>query len=202
MQLQSRENSIKSLINLYTVVIGVALSRAVAEVVDSNSGLQSVTLPTILLFIAFVATLIPFVHGAIRHLYDAYLESDSSHIKDGALVFDFILLFVHALAFAVLSLLLKKPSHFAWFLTVLLSIDVVWGIFVSIGASSKSNHGAEKKWAIINFVFVGCSISFLVLKDIGLVDGENLKIAVPISFACILRSVADYLSCKSFYFPR
>jgi len=203
MKQQSRENSIKSLVNLYTVVIGVALSRAVVGVVDAEGGLQSVTLPATLLFLAFVATLVPFVHGAIRHLYDAYLESDPSHIKDGALVFDFVLLFIHALAFVVLSNLLKKPGHFAWVLTILLSIDVIWGVFVIYGASSKSEYGAEKKWTLINFVFVGTGITSLVLNNIYLTDAENpLKLAVPIAFACILRSAIDYMWCRTFYFPK
>lgn len=203
MKQESRANSIKSLTNLYTVVIGVALSRAVAEVVDSKTGLESVTLPSTLLFIAFVATLVPFVHGALRHLYDAYLENDASHIRDGALVVDFVLLFMHALAFVVLSLLIKKPGHFAWVLTILLSVDVIWGVFVIFGASSKRELNAETKWTIINFIFIAGGISFLVWNNVYIAEAESqLKLAVPISFACILRSIIDYMWCKTFYFPK
>lgn len=198
-----RERSVKSLTSLYTVVIGVALSRAVLEVVDAERGLNSVTLSTSLLFLAFAATLFPFFHGALRHLDDVYVENDNSYVRDGALIVDFALLFVHALAFVVLSLLLKKPSHFAWVLIALLSIDVVWGVFAFFGSSSKKGLNAEAKWTLINFVFIGVGSIFLYLNNINLVDVQDpMKLALPIAFACCLRSIIDYAWCKDFYFPR
>src|SRR5207253_2832610 len=130
------ENSVKSLVELYTVVIGVALSLAVVSLIDLNKGLDVITLPSTLLFIAFIATLFPFYHGALRHLDDAYIENDDRRIKDGALVLDFVLLFLHAVAFVVLSLLLKKPGQFAWVLAVVLSIDVIWGVFAHFASSA------------------------------------------------------------------
>ena len=197
-----KENSVRSLMNLYTVVIGVALSRAVIGVIDER-GLQSVTLETTLLFVAFVATLFPFFHGAMRHLDDAYVENKNPHIKDGALVVDFLLLFFHALAFVVLSLLLHKPGHFAWVLVVLLSIDVIWGVFVIFGSSSNRRLTAEAKWTAINVVFVGCAVTYLVANDVGVNELQApLKLAIPIAFACILRSIFDYAWCKDFYFPK
>lgn len=198
-----KENSVKNLGNLYTVVIGVALSLAVARLVDADKGLQSITLASGLLFAAFVATLFPFYHGALRHLDDAYIENDNEHIKDGALIFDFILLFLHALTFVVLALLLKQPEHFIWVLIILLAVDVIWGVFTYFAASSSgSGLTAESKWTIINFVFVGISTWYLVAHNIDFSLGpEPLKLAIPITFVCILRSVVDYVWCKAFYFP-
>lgn len=198
-----KENSVKSLVNLYTVVIGVALSAAVVGVIDVDRGLESATLVSTSLFVAFVATLFPFFHGALRHLDDAYIENENEHIKDGALVVDFVLLFLHALAFVVLSLLINKPGHFAWVLVVLLSIDVIWGLFAHFASSSKGSLTAESKWMIINFVFVGIVASYLVNQDITLNElSEPLKLAVPVAFICIVRSLADYVWCKDFYFPK
>ncbi|MBK9067349.1 MAG: hypothetical protein IPL76_10780 [Gemmatimonadetes bacterium] len=54
-----------------------------------------------------MATLFPFYHGALRHLDDAYLENENHHIKRGALIFDFLLLFLHAMCFVVLALLIQ-----------------------------------------------------------------------------------------------
>lgn len=203
MKNKRKENSVRSLVSLYTVVIGVALSLAVVSLVDPSSGLASVTMPAVLLFVAFIATLFPFYHGALRHLDDAYIENENDHIKDGALVLDFVLLFLHALAFVVLSLLLKRPGHFAWVLTVVLAIDIVWGIFVHFASSSKGDITPESKWAIINFVFVGCVLWYLVAHDIYLQDAPgDLSLALAIAFACTVRSMADYGWCRSFYFPK
>jgi hypothetical protein len=198
-----RENSVRSLVNLYTVVIGVALSLAVLGVVDEKNGLQHATFSSFLLFIAFVATLFPFFHGALRHLDDAYLENKNPHIKDGALVVDFVLLFIHALAFVVLALLLKKPGQFAWVLVGLIAIDVVWGVFVIFGSSSKGEDRAETKWTVINVVFASVAIIYLVLHDIDLNEVANpVKVAIPVALACVVRSVVDYAWCKNFYFPK
>jgi hypothetical protein len=197
-----RQNNVRSLVNLYTVVIGVALSLAVIGIVDTEHGLASATPSSILLFVAFVATLFPFFHGALRHLDDAYIENPT-HIHDGALVIDFILLFIHAMAFVVLSVLLKKPTHFAWVLLILISIDVVWGIFATFASSTRGDLKAESKWTIINFIFVGISATYLVKNDIYLDDLEQpLKLAIPIAFASVLRTIADYVWCRNFYFPK
>lgn len=199
---KAKESSIRSLVSLYTVVIGVALSLAVIGLIDVNTGLESITGSSMLLFVAFIATLFPFYHGALRHLDDAYLENDNSHIKDGALVIDFILLFLHALAFVVLSLLLKRPSHFAWVLVALLAVDVAWGIFTHFGSSSPRGLTAEFKWAIINSVFVGGATWYLIAHDIYLQElSEPIKLAIPVAFACLVRSLADYSWCRKLYFP-
>jgi hypothetical protein len=196
-------NSVNSLVVLYTVVVGAALSIAVSGVIDPKQGLGSVTLPPALLFIAFVATLFPFVHGALRHLNDAYVDNEGSHIRQGALIVDFALLFLHALTFVVLALLIKRPGDFAWCLSVLLTIDVAWGLFAHFGSSARHTLAPEAKWAIINFVFVAVIVTYLVQSDIYLQEiSSPLKVAVPTVFACVLRSVADYIWCKEFYFPK
>lgn len=200
---RKRENAVKNLVNLYTVVIGVALSLAVTEVLQGGRGLEGITLSDALLFVAFIGTLVPFYHGALRHLDDAYVENQNDHIKDGALVIDFVLLFLHAVAFMLLALLIRKPSHFAWVLIVILSIDVLWGVFAHFASSSRGEFSAESKWTVINFFFVGVSTWYLIGNDIYLSTAvEPIKLAIPIWFVCILRSMVDYIWCRKFYFPR
>ena len=166
-------NAIKSLIELYTVVIGVALSFAVYGVVGSNRGLLGVSVHSVCLFGAFIATLFPFYNGALRHLYDAYLEGSNAHIRPAAVFPDFALLFLHALAFVVLALLLDKPGQFLWVLNGILAIDVVWAGFAYFGASSKGTASAEGRWAVINVVFVVIALFYLILNDIFLEDVAN-----------------------------
>ena len=197
------ENAVRSLVNLYTVVIGVALSLAVVTLMDAQKGLSAVTPTSILLFIAFIATLFPFYHGALRHLDDVYIENDHTNVRDGALMIDFILLFLHALAFVVLSLLLNKPADFAWLLIAVLAIDVVWGVFAHFSAPpGKRGATAAGKWTIINFFFVMLSAVYLVSQGMFLnYAGGTTILAILIALACILRTVVDYLWCRSFYFP-
>lgn len=197
------ENSVKSLVNLYTVVIGAALSIAVAGAIDINKGLESLTTSSMVLFVAFVATLFPFFHGALRHLDDAYIENDNEHIKPGALIIDFSLLFLHALAFLVLSQLLKKPADFAWLLIGVLAIDVVWGVFTFFGSSSNTKLSPEIRWTIINFFFIGGVAFYLIENDIYLGWQEDPgKLAVLITIACVVRSGVDYVWCSDVYFPK
>jgi hypothetical protein len=203
MKSKKLENSVRSLVNLYTVVIGAALSLAVARAIDVKAGLTSISSVSILLFGCFVVTLFPFFHGALRHLDDAFVENESQNIKAGALIIDFALLFLHALAFVVLSQLLQRPSHFAWLLIAVLMIDVVWGVFAHYGSSSGSKLSAESKWAIINFIFVGIVAAYLVGNDIFLnYNRDALKLSILLTIACALRSTVDYVWCRELYFPK
>jgi hypothetical protein len=203
MKKKKLENSVKSLVNLYTVVIGASLSIAVAGAIDINKGLESLTTSSMVLFVAFVATMFPFFHGALRHLDDAYIENDNDHIKPGALIIDFSLLFLHALAFLVLSQLLKKPVDFVWFLMGLLAIDVVWGVFTFFGPSSPAKLSPEIRWTIINFFFIGGLAFYLINNDIYIGwQGDSGKLAILIAIACVLRSGVDYLWCHDVYFPK
>lgn len=200
---KKKENAVKSLVSLYTVVIGVALSVSVLTLIDPKVGLSAVTGGSVLLFGAFVATLLPFYHGALRHLDDAYLENESTQIKDGALIVDFLLLFFHAMAFVVLALLIHRPVDFAWLLIGVLSIDVIWAIFTHFGSSSTAPGGAEGKWGIINFLFVCVAVCYLVIQGIyfGTGSSDDAKVAVPVFVFAAIRTVADYVWCRKFYFP-
>jgi hypothetical protein len=202
MKNKKKENSVRSLISLYTVVMGVALSLAITKTIDADKGLESVSVVSVLLLIAFIVTSFPFYHGALRHLDDAYIENTNDNIKDIALVFDVLLLLIHGIGFVVLSLLIHSPNQFAWVLLVLLWIDVVWGVFAHFGSSSNNDNAAEWKWTVINFIFVALGLCVLVYMDIGIAPmAEPLKLALLVMVACILRTMADYGWAKDFYFP-
>jgi hypothetical protein len=196
------KNSVRSLANLYTVIIGVSLTMAITGVVKPDAGLNQVTASSLLLLLAFITTLVPFYHGALRHLDDAYIENPTPYIKDGLLVVDIALLLLHALVFVLLAQLMLKPAHFAWALAALLSIDVVWGTLVHFVPGSNTS-GTYGKWAIINAVFVILSTSYLVHNDVflGMVE-KPAKLAFLLAAACVLRTIADYGWCRHFYFPK
>lgn len=199
---ESRTNAIRSLSSLYTVVIGVALSVAAVQLVNQSEGISGISLVQLSLFFSLVCTLIPFYHGALRHLDNAYLESPNLHIRDGALILDVLLLIAHGMTFVVLAMLLNLPNQFAWVLVVLIFVDVLWGIFVYYGPSTQKGPSAEGKWALINTVFVLLGGTLLYLLDIRLQPvADPLKIALPIAVICLLRTLIDYGLCWPFYFP-
>jgi hypothetical protein len=197
------ENSVTSLVNLYTVVIGVSLSIAVAGAIDINKGLQSLTTSSMALFIAFIVTIFPFFHGALRHLHDTYIENKNEHIKPGALIVDFALLFLHALVFLVLSQLLKKPADFAWLLIGVLIVDVVWGVLTFFWSNTPKKLTPGIRWSIINIFFIGIVALYLIDRNIYLGWNDDPgKLAILISIACSIRSFFDYLWCHDVYFPK
>jgi hypothetical protein len=197
-----RQNAVRSLSSLYTVVIGVALSLSAVQLVNRSGGILSIPLAELLLFLSFIFTLVPFYHGALRHLDDAYLENSNLHIRAGALILDVLLLISHGMVFVVLSLLLAKPGQFAWLLVAVLAVDVVWGALVYYGASTHSKDGAEGKWALINLIFVVVSGVLLLSFDIGLqLQVDPTKVSAGVFAVSLLRTIADYGLCWAFYFP-
>jgi hypothetical protein len=196
------ENSIRSLANLYTVVIGAALSVAVVGTIDVDKGLRSISVVSVLLFTAFLATLLPFFHGALRHLDDVYIENENHHVSRSALIIDFALLFLHALVFLLLSQLLKKPVDFAFVLISILLIDVVWGLFTTFGASTAAGS-AESRWTLINVIFIACVVAYLISNGIDLKsENDPTRLASLLALACVVRSIVDYFWCRNFYFPK
>jgi hypothetical protein len=197
-----RQNAVRSLSSLYTVVIGVALSLSAVQLVNRSGGILSIPIAELLLFVSFIFTLVPFYHGALRHLDDAYLENINPHIRAGALILDVLLLISHGMVFVALSLLLASPGQFAWLLVAVLAVDVVWGGLVHYGASTQSKDGAEGKWALINLVFVVVSCVLLLSFDIGLKSQiDPTKVAAGVFAISLLRTLVDYGLCWAFYFP-
>jgi len=194
--------SIRSLESLYSVIIGVALSLAIVGLVDRETGLQTITLSECVLFLAFIVTLVPFYHGAIRHLDDCYAERPDRDGPPGKVFVDFVLLFIHALGFVVLSMLLKQPGQFAWVLSILLLVDVFWGVFVFFSGTRSVLRRNEGRWALINTIFICSVVPMLVWRGIGLGDvAEPAKIAIPLLGICTIRTVTDYILCWGLYFP-
>ena len=191
--------AVRGLENLYTVIIGVALSIAVVTLLGDQKALSAISLSSGALFGGFIVTLFPFYHGALRHLDEAY--SPPKTIKHGALVIDFFLLFGHALAFVVLSLLIGRPSQFIWVLMIVLVVDVVWGFVMYL--VSPAEHSTEAKWSLINVVFVIVAMIYMVQHQFYMQDvADPVVLAVPAALLCLLRTIIDYVWCGAFYFPK
>lgn len=94
---QARANSVKQLCDLYNIVIGVALSIAIYGIIDTTKTPIPFKTNNSFSFLVFIIIIIPFYHGAVRHLYITYVEEGSSaRIKSYALFLDYIILFLKA----------------------------------------------------------------------------------------------------------
>ena len=201
-----RANSVSQLSELYNVVIGIALSVAIFRVfTDGNQGLASLNeltsrVPNLLIFLLLV---IPFYHGAVRHLFATYVEGGgSSRIKNGALLADFVLLFVEGCLFVVMALSVTDIQVLVWVVVALLVLDSVWGFLAWLAFTGAQSQYAERTWAIINTVCAACLVTMMMVFNKFASDPENaIRLSVVVAIFVFLRTVVDYSKTWKFYFP-
>ena len=87
------KHSVENLANLYSMVAALSLSAAISQVIDPKGEGIPLRLATLPLLGVFLVTLVPFYQGALRHLHDAHIEEPPPHIRRGALLLDFAILF-------------------------------------------------------------------------------------------------------------
>jgi len=198
---EARANSVKQLAELYNVVVGVALSLAMYNAVDRNAGLIPLNLSMLLNLITLIAIMIPFYHGAVRHLFCTYVEGGgSSHIKSGALLADFILLFIEGCIFVMLASQLDNTASFAALIAALLVLDCVWGFLAGLAFTGAQSQHAEKTWAIINFVAAALIIIALMVGG-DFIAKSDIPAQVILLVIVMMRTVFDYYYTWDFYFP-
>src|SRR5262249_25897952 len=196
-----RENSVRQLAELYNVVVGVSLSLAITNIIDTNAETIPLKWDVLLNFLSFVVIIIPFHQGAVRHLFATYVEhSGSSRIKRGALALDFLLLFFEACIFVSLSLLIAKTQLFVNILIGLLIVDSVWGLLAYLAFTGAQAQLAEKKWATINLIAIAALFVFSKFGP-SLLGGWGYEMQQLIFVTCVLRTIADYITSWDFYYP-
>jgi hypothetical protein len=73
-------------------------------------------------------------------------------VREGALLSDFLLLFLEACLFFVVARLLGDPRDAAWALVALLALDAAWGLAVRFLFVKSHTRWAEIRWVYINAV--------------------------------------------------
>jgi lysylphosphatidylglycerol synthetase-like protein (DUF2156 family) len=175
---------------------------SIVSVIDTSPPAISIKYRLLPFLLAFLFTLVPFYHGALRHLDVAYIEGGGTQIRSGALLADFALLFIESCLLLALALFLSSPGFFAWSLVALLMFDTLWAFAANLAFSQKSKPNAEGKWAIINLVAAAILALFLLLIGGFPPTGRNdarLMIGVPL--IAFVRTVFDYAQCWEFYYP-
>ncbi len=201
-----REQSVRHLANLFTVVVGLGLSAAIYNFVDPNGRVLPFLPTTFILCIAYVATLLPFYHGAMRHLDDRHASATAGTLNDGALLADFIILFIEGCWFIALGALVNQPIRFVQGYALLMAVDVGWGVLAHLAFAQRGASRAELRWAAINFFTAALLFGLMQYYDIvpWMTTGspQNItKCALTICGIAILRTALDYMLTWRLYFP-
>ena len=200
---ESRKNSVKNLEYLYSTVVGLGLSLAIYNIIDTTSANFPIKIELLPFFISLLVTLIPFYHGALRHLDITYVEQGGKQVRKYALLADFTALFIESCLLLALGVLITKPLFFSWGFVVLLVFDAAWGFTAHLGFSQNVKQKAELKWAIINLITAVVLILYFVFLEFTppAVDTIDTKIWVGILCISFLRTILDYKLCWDTYYP-
>lgn len=185
-------SSVRHLQSLYSVVVAVALTIAVERLLPLDQAIRADKLP---LFIALLATLIPFYHGTLRHLDDVYIERKELDRRETALLFDFFALFLESCILLGLAASITKPHFFTWTLLSLLLVDVLWATVTAECFKTSDGILAHRDWVQINLTTL--VVLLVLLVTAGGSDGWVLKMLVMT--VTIARTVADYGFSWRFY---
>ena len=157
---------------------------------------------TIINVFTFIVLIIPFYHGAVRHLFATYVEQGGSEtIKNGALLADFFLLFFEGCLFVLMASVLNDTVAFGWVLVALLMLDSVWGFLAWLAFASEEAQYAERLWSLINVITAVLLALILIFLDPTFISRPLLS-EVGVFAIIALRTIVDYALCWSFYFPK
>lgn len=209
------ESSVRHLQQLYTIVAGLALADAISTIIQgSDTGWRNPLALTLL--VAFLVTLVPFFHGALRHFDETYLlPEETSTIGRSSLAVDFGFLFVESGLLFGLAHQMHSTAGFAVFLGLLLGVDVAWVVAIR-GASTEGRPFweemlmivssptksviAHENWAQNNVLYLIILIFMSVVAHYSWPGREVLQ-GVVILMVAIARTVWDYVGSFQFYFP-
>lgn len=200
----SRVSSVGHLQTLYTVVVGVALTVALEDISATGSGQTSLlsSVDAVLLLVAFIATLLPFYHGALRHLDVTWIEKEGRDVKSGALLADFVILFVEGCLFLLIARQLSSPFHFGAGLAALLAIDVIWGVVAHAAFTQPGADKAEWKWVQNNVVAVIALLALLFSVKTWVAQPAQVTwTVVGLLIVALVRTIVDYVRSWDFYYP-
>lgn len=187
------ERSIDTLQRVYAVVAGLAINEALKRVfLQDGRGEYQLHLENLPEFIAFIVTVVPFVHGMNRHL-DRTLAA--SAYRPGVLAFlliDLLVFIIESTLLFVLAVTVTHPDQFFPWLIALLAVDAIWGL-----ATWPITKTVVLQWVAVNAA-IGVSL-WAALRwlptDWG-IAGEWIMAAMA-----VVRTGLDYATAWAFYFP-
>lgn len=199
---EAKQKSVENLKDLYSIIVGVALSYAIYTIIDTHQKTIPVKFSLLPCFVAFIVTLIPFYHGALRHLDRTYVESGGKQTRGGALLADFLLLFAEACLLLILAVLLAAPGFFVWALATLFALDAIWGFAAHLAFTQDVGSKPEVKWAVLNLITTAVlAVCLFELAFPPSALAANASLLPVVAIVTIVRTVLDYVLCWGFYYP-
>ena len=198
--------SINALERVHAVLIGFAMTASVRIALESwlrpaGAGgiLSPPDWPTLALFGAFFFTVIPFFHGAVRHLDAVHLYARSP--VQYHLLADYVLLFVEALVFITMAESVDTPPQFIYTVWALLVIDIVWGFTTiamsTLGHAKHPDRTPASLWHVWKWIRwdTGSAAAMLLLAL-----GQPQNVEAWLCAGAFLRTATDYYFNRSAYF--
>jgi hypothetical protein len=189
---------VRILLDLYGVVIALALTTAIGFTVAPNGIALSpfeLSYQNLATFGSLFITIVPFYHGASIYMLNTYRSSAYAKKKGAALVDFFVLALEGVVFYAMGSSIHFLGSFMLWFI-ILLLIDLFWYGFTYFKAGD-SKESAPKWWPRIN----GGTILALLILSSNMVQSAVQVYAVLFAIAAV-RTVLDYSLCYDYYFPQ
>jgi hypothetical protein len=186
--------SVDTLKELYTVAVGVALVMAVEKLVSAAEREPLLHSEQFFLFLVVIVTLIPFYHGAFRHMDDIYIFPKDPAKKPGPVVLlgDYCILMFEAGLLVWLATSISDRAIFANGFVFLLLVDLTWAVFTAIFTPARFD---VVWWGVLNL------ITLLILVPLWYWPGYTPINAYCLMWIAIARSVLDYLLSRKLYFP-
>jgi hypothetical protein len=146
--------------------------------------------------LSFVLLIFPFYQGTIRYFVFTYGDTDALQRQTYSfyLMFDGFAFLVEAALFFIMSRALS-PIHWVTYYGVvvtLLWVDSIWGL-----SAAWLHNTPIENWIWLNLGF-GFIVVILLLTRAHLSDRAATRIG---AVAVLLRTVLDYYTTWSFYFP-
>ncbi|RYG98673.1 MAG: hypothetical protein EON58_06425 [Alphaproteobacteria bacterium] len=193
---EARKRSVDNLQRLYTVVVSLAITELLKRLFHPAADAPKAGLSEWLMLTSFIVTIIPFYHGANRYLDATYVTGERS-AKHGALMLDFIALFLEGILLFVLGLFASNATIFYTILGALFVFDAAWVGLTRLTTNGNESVASYVKWAGVNVVaalaVTGASwTTFFKTPE---------REAAFLTIICVFRTVYDYYSVWSFYYP-
>jgi hypothetical protein len=187
--------SVEHLQGLYAVVVAIALSLAIDRLIAASGA--GVHYRWFLMFVALLATVVPFYHGALRHLDEQYAFGAARGTKRASVLFDFWLLFLVSCAFLALAVSLSRPRVFTFAFLALIAFDIIWTYVAQEFLAGGADLASQEAWQRINWVAACILVVFSVATGVHTGYTHLLWYGVPV--LAIGRTLADYRGTWRFY---
>jgi hypothetical protein len=196
-QRESQRRSVVHLQGLYSVVVALALTLAAERLFPVEQGVSPSR--AFVLATALLVTLIPFYHGALRHLDELYGRETGQSAHPFSVLVDFLLLFLEScVLLAMAASITQEPNVFAWLFLALLTLDVIWAYLTTTFLVPGRERVAQKTWLKVNVSYGLALLAILVVVTFaGWASSGALPYAVLV--VALARTATDYALSWKFY---